>query len=45
MKTVQVIDPQVMAEITKAKDELLKQVEIIKESARIIKEYEQSLGK
>lgn len=45
MKTTHVIDPTVMAEIISAKDELLAQVEIIKESARIIKEYEQSLGK
>lgn len=45
MKTIHIIDPAVMNDIIKAKDELLAQVEIIKESARIIKEYEQSLGK
>lgn len=45
MKTIHIIDPQVMADIIKAKDELLAQVQIIKESARIIKEYEQGLGK
>lgn len=45
MKTTHVIDPTVMADIIKAKDELLAQVQIIKESARIIKEYEQGLGK
>lgn len=45
MKTIHIIDPQIMAEIISAKDELLAQVQIIKESARIIKEYEQSLGK
>lgn len=45
MKTTHIIDPQILADIIAAKDELLAQVEIVKESARIIKEYEQGLGK
>lgn len=45
MKTTHIIDPAILADIIKAKDELLAQVQIIKESARIIKEYEQGLGK